>query len=264
MKRILVGLALASSAALITAAPAQAAPVDPSKALKKQYVAGHGVRFSETTRSQADGKTVASLSRTGALEFGKKGVIAGEVRTKGKGSELTPPRMIVVGDSTYAQGDVFSEDLPEGKKWVRYPGGANARVSGQPLDIFEPKVLKRLVTKAKSFKGGAYRGSVTFAEMSKLYGERIDKKLGKIKIAYVLGANSKGLITGVRSEFTMDFGLLGKSTSIVSTRYTGWGAKITIKAPPADEVIDSDELGSDTSVPQEIPNGSLNSFAGVQ
>ncbi|SEG99575.1 hypothetical protein SAMN05444920_113171 [Nonomuraea solani] len=264
MKRILAGLALASSAALITATPAQAAPADPSKALKKQYVAGHGVRFSEAVRTRSDGKTTAILSRTGTLEFGKKGVVAGEVRAKGAKSAFVPPRMIVVGGSSYAQGDVFSQDLPEGKKWVRYPGQADPRLSGQPLDIFEPKVLKTLVSQAKSFKGGTYRGSISFGTMSKLYGETVDKKLSKIKISYALGVDSKGLVTGIRSEYTLDFGILGKSTSAISTRFTGWGAKITIKAPPADEVIDFDDLGSDSSVPQEIPDGSLNSFGGAR
>ncbi|MGR6923956.1 hypothetical protein ACU635_57665 [[Actinomadura] parvosata] len=266
MKRILAGLTLASSAALMAATPAQAAPVNPVKALKKQYVAGHGVRISETSRAATNGKTVQAMTTTGSLEFGKSGVVATDLRTKEKGglAGITPTRMITVGKYAYAQGGIYSEGLPEGKTWVRYPNDPGMRTSNQPLDVFNSKLLKTLVAKAKSFKGGTYRGVLTFSELGKVYGEKIDKRMGKIKINYALGVNSKGLITGIRSDYVMDFGVLGKTSATVNTRYTGWGAKITIKAPPSDTVVDYSELGTDTDVPQEIPNGSLNSLGRVQ
>ncbi|MGN9836632.1 hypothetical protein ACTMTI_00785 [Nonomuraea sp. H19] len=266
MKRILAGLALASSAALMTGPSAQAAPVDPVKALKKQFVAGQGVRVSETARTLTSGKTTSVMRTTGAFEFGKRGVVAADLRNRVKTGDaelaalLTPLRTITVGEHAYAQGGVFSKDLPEGKKWVRYANAGSPRTGNQPLDIFEPKVLKALVSHAKSVKGGTYRGSVTFGDLGKIYGERIDKRLAKINIGYVLGLNSKGLVTEIRSAYSLDFGILGKTTTVAETRYTGWGAKITIKAPPADEVVDVSDLGSDTEVPQEIPDGSPNSF----
>jgi opacity protein-like surface antigen len=265
MKRILAGLTLASCAALMAATPAQAAPVNPVKALKKQYVAGHGVRVSETSRTTMNGKTGQVRTTTGALGFGKSGVVAADLRFREKGgvSGLSPSRSITVGKHTYVQGGIYSEGLPEGKKWIRYADPSVIHTS-QPLDVFDSKVLKALVSKAKSAKGGTYRGSLTFADVSKLYGEKIDKRLGKIKINYALDLNSKGLITGVRSEYTMDFGVLGSTTATVNTRFTGWGAKITIKAPPSDQVVDHSELGADTEVPQEIPNGSLDSLGKVQ
>ncbi|MGW0802004.1 hypothetical protein [Nonomuraea sp. NPDC002799] len=267
MKRILAGLALASAAVLMTAAPAQAAPVDPAKALKKQYAAGNGVRFSETASTRTDGKG-STLRSTGALGFGKRGIVAWNQRNRGTSGSglifttlLSPPQMIVVGGQAYVQGGVFSEDLPEGKKWVSYDETtARPGTGAQTLDIFEPKVLKALVSHAKSFKGGTYQGSLTFGDLSKIYGERVDKRTSKISVHYVLGVNSKGLVTRIRSTYSLDYGILGKTTASVDTRYTGWGAKITIKAPPADQVIDISELGADTPVPQEIPNGSLNSL----
>lgn len=262
MKRILAVLTLASSAAFIAAAPAQAAPVNPAKALKKQYVAGHGVRVSETARMSGLGTGSQVSTTTGALEFGKSGIVATDLRYRAKGglAGLSPTRTITVGKHSYAQGGIYSEGLPEGKTWVRYPNDMSQRSTSQPLDIFDSKVLKTLVSKAKSFKGGTYRGALTFGELGKLYGEPINKALGKVKINYALGVNSKGLITGIRSEYVIDFGVLGKSTANVSTRYTGWGAKIKVKAPPSDAVIDFTELGAETEVPQEIPNGSLNSL----
>jgi hypothetical protein len=33
------------------------------------------------------------------------------------------------------------------------------------------------------------------------------------------------------------------STLTVDSRYTGWGSKVTVKAPPADQVAELSELG---------------------
>ncbi|NUS07457.1 MAG: hypothetical protein HOV97_33395 [Nonomuraea sp.] len=271
MKRIIAGLALASAAALVTAAPAQAAPVDPAKALKKQYVAGHGVRFTETSRTSIDGKSSGTSLTAGVFEFGKSGIAASDIRNRAKGknadlyASLMPTRMITLGKYAYAQGGIYSTDLPEGKKWVRYSNIGLAFSSyNQMLDIFDPKVLKALVTHAESTKGGIYRGSLTVKELSKIYGQPVDKKIGKVEIGYLLALNSKGLVTKVVSDWTLDFGLLGKSRSTTETRFSGWGAKVTVKAPPADQVIDVSELTEDSGVPQDIPNGSLNSLGGIK
>ncbi|MEO3873541.1 hypothetical protein ABGB18_32415 [Nonomuraea sp. B12E4] len=271
MKRILAGLALASSAVLMTAVPAQATSADPVKALRKQFVAGHGVRVSETARSLLSGKPNGVTSTTGVYGFGKAGIVASDMRTRVMGGESdklpTPPRVINVGDRAYAQGGLSSEELPDGKRWVRYAMAGDPRSGGQPLDIFKPEVLKALVTQAKSTKGGTYRGSLPFGTLGKIYGEKVDKRLSEISIGYVLDLNAKGLVTRVRSEYSLDFGMLGKSTSTVDTRYTGWGSKVTIKAPAADEVIDVEDLdglGADAEVLQEIPDTSLNSLGGIR
>ncbi|GAA3718637.1 hypothetical protein GCM10022224_100460 [Nonomuraea antimicrobica] len=265
MKRILAGLALASSAALMTAAPAQAAPVDPVKALKKQYVTGHGVRVSESAKTVVDGKSSATMTTNGAFGFGGSRVVAADLRTEAKGGTgLEPSRLITVGKHSYAQGGLFSVDLPEGKKWVRYPYDGGPLLTSQPLNVLDPKVLKTLVSKAKSFKGGTYQGAISFGDLSKFYGEKISGKIAKVKINYSLDVNSKGLVDRIRSQYTMDFGVLGSTTATVNTRFTGWGAKTTVKAPPADAVVDISEFGADTQVPQEIPNGSLNSLGGTQ
>lgn len=268
MKRILAGLALASAATLVTATPAQAAPADPVKALKKQYAAGKGVRISESAVTKVSGtKTDGTVTTNGTLAFGKSGIVASDLRIGGKGASLlsaAPPRSITVGKYTYAQGGLFSQQLPDGKKWVRYPNTGIPRTGNQPLDIFRPKVLKELVSEAKSVKGGSYRGAITFGRLAKLYGEKVDKRLGKVAISYVLDVNSKGLVSRLRSQYAFDFGLLGKTTSTVNTRYTGWGSKVTVKAPPADQVIDYSELGEDSGVPQEIPDSSLDALNPVE
>ncbi|MEU1386409.1 MULTISPECIES: hypothetical protein [unclassified Nonomuraea] len=270
MKRIIAGLALASAAALVTATPAQAAPADPAKALKKQYVAGHGVRFTETSRSSMDGKSTGAMKTSGLLEFGKSGIVASDVRNHATGKDdvyasLMPSRIITLGKHVYAQGGLYSEGLPEGKKWVRYPDtGLRISTSNQMLDVFEPQVLKALVSHAASTKGGIYRGSVTVKELGKIYGQSVNKKVAKVKVSYLLAVNSKGLVTRVVSDWTLDYGILGTSHSTTETRFTGWGAKVKVKAPPADQVADIADLGADSAVPQDIPDGSLNSLGNVR
>ncbi|MGP3958563.1 hypothetical protein ACTWPT_21345 [Nonomuraea sp. 3N208] len=265
MKRMLAGVVLATTATLVAGTPAmaaapaaQAAPVDPLKALKKQYVAGHGVRISETSSLKIDGKSASSQKTTGALAFGKSGVVASDLSSRGTGSLSN--RMISIGGHTYVQGGLYSEDLPEGKKWVRYKGGASGTTPNQPLDIFEPKVLKALVTKAKSVKSGTYKGSMTYKELFKLYGEDIKGALGKIKLDYALMVNSKGLITRLTTGYSLDFGVLGKMKGVTDTRYTGWGAKIKIKAPAEDLWVDVNDLGEDSDVPEEIPQGNIHTL----
>ncbi|MEQ4715117.1 hypothetical protein [Nonomuraea sp. B19D2] len=269
MKRILAGLALTTAAALVTATPAaQAAPVDPVKALKKQFVPGHGVRISEKTRLTVNGKSSGATTRTsGTFEFGKTGVVASDVKNHATGSDkslaalFTPPRTITVGGYSYLQGGAFSEDLPEGKTWVRYPGQASGGTYNQVIDIFDPKVLKAIVSHAKSFKGGTYKGALTYKELAKVYGGKLSGPLGKIKIEYALKVNSKGLATQLTSGWTMDLGVLGKTRSVTETRYTGWGSRVKIKAPDKDLWIDVADLSEDSQIPQEIPDNALNSLA---
>ncbi|MER7501092.1 hypothetical protein AB0L05_22100 [Nonomuraea pusilla] len=269
MKRIIAGLALTTAAALATAAPAQAAPADPVKALKKQFSAGHGVRVSETSRTSMKGESLMTMKTSATLAFGAKGVVASDVRNRSAkkdafASIFTPERAITVGGYQYAKGGLFSEELPEGKKWVRYPGGEPSGTYNQVLDIFRPKVLDALVTRAKTAKGGTYSGVISYKDIAKLYGQKPDKLLGKIKVKYALGVNAKGLVTRLTTDWALDFGVLGKVRSQTETRYTGWGSKVTVKAPPKSEWIDIAELGPDAEVPKEIPDNSINSLGAIK
>ncbi|MFI7618749.1 hypothetical protein ACIBP6_46745 [Nonomuraea terrae] len=265
MKRILAGVALTTAAALATAAPAQAAPADPVKAMQKQFVPGHGVRFTESTSVTLNGKSTAGSKTSGTLEFGKSGIVASDVTNKG-GTGLAdvfvPPRSISVGGNTYAQGGLYSEDLPDGKKWVRYTGQAATGSYNQLLDVFEPKVLKALVAKAKSFKGGTYKGGLTYGELGKLSGQKVTGTTAKIKIEYALSVDSKGRVTRISSGYTADYGILGKYRAATDTRFTGWGSKVSIKAPAESLWIDVEELTADTEVPQAIPDSALATLGG--
>jgi len=260
MKRIGAVLALAVAATLVTVAPAQAAPVSPVKALKKQLSPGHGVRISETSHTSS-GKSKVTAVTTGVLEFGKSRVIASELKTRYKGAAgagFSPARTISVGGYTYARGGVFSESLPEGKKWTRYTG-APITSSNQLIDIFDAKVLKVVLAKAKVVKGD-YQGVITAKELLKLHGQKVSGEVGRIKIKYVLDTDAKGLVSRVTTGYTVNFGVLGSVKSLIETRFTGWGARIKVKAPPKSQWIDVKDLGEDTEVPKDIPDNSINSL----
>ncbi|MEV4069463.1 hypothetical protein ACGFJC_17370 [Nonomuraea fuscirosea] len=265
MKRILAGLALTTAAALVTAAPAHAAPADPVKALKKQFVAGKGVRIVETARLAVDGKKSSSSKSSGTFLFGKSGVVASDLKNQAPkaAAQVAPPRVITIGGHSYVQGGAFSQDLPEGKKWVRYPGVAAGATYSQMIDVFQPGVLKVLVAKATSVKGGTYKGALTQDQLAAAsHGQKLGGKLGKIKIEYALSVNSKGLVRELRSNWTMDFGVLGKYRSSTSTQYIGWGSKVTIKAPAEDLWIDAKDLGEDSEVPDQLAESSIGAITG--
>ncbi|TXK35925.1 hypothetical protein [Nonomuraea sp. C10] len=270
MRRVIAGLALATAATLATVAPAQAATADPVKTLKKQFKPGHGVRVSETVRSFRDGKAAGVTLTTGKLAFGKSGVVGADVshRVKSpKGQRATPlpsllgTRVISIGGHTYMQGGMFADELPEGKKWIRYEDVV-AYQSNQTVDIFNPKVLKGLVAKAENVKGD-YKGTITLKELARFQGVKLSGTMSKIKVKYLLDTNGKGLITRVVSDMTLDYGIMGSSRAITESRYTGWGAKVKITAPPKSQWIDSADLIAglpDTEVPSEIPDNAISSL----
>ncbi|WP_181019855.1 hypothetical protein [Nonomuraea typhae] len=242
-------------------APAQAAPKDPVAALKKQFVAGHGVRVAETVKIESDGRKNTATT-TGVLAFGKSGVVASDLRLKGKGGAgLGASRTISVKGHTFLQGGIFGENLPEGKKWVRYPSaGASPLGMNQLIDVFQPKVLKTVLAKAKPGKGDVYRGSITMKDLTKASGGKITGRFAKVKIDYLVDLDSRGLVSRVTSTVALDFGLLGTIKSTADSRYTAWGARVTVKAPPKDQWIDFSELGPDSDLPESLPEDAITSL----
>lgn len=273
MRRWIAATLTASAVVVATPAFAYAAPADPVGALQKQFVEGRGVKVSETTRMTSDGQDTGAVSRmTGVLQFGKSGVVASDITRRVKldaatkkivasdeeGTEslaalFSPTRYITVKGKTYAKGGAFSQDLPEGKKWVsvEYAPEAGAG-SSQVIDIFNKPLLKTLLKGAKSSKGGVYKGAISVKDLIKATsGTAVKGKLGKIKVEYQITVNGKQLITRVVSKLTLDYGLLGTMATTTDTRYAGWGAKVSVVAPPADQVIDAKELGENAP---EVPD----------
>jgi len=267
MKHMLTGLALASAAVLVAATPAQgAAPKNPVAAVKKTYLAGKGVKFAERTTFISGRSRQVFVRRTGALQFSRSGIAASDITGKlninaddlGSSDDedaalfrafAKPERTIRVGTTAYSSGNIWAELLPEGKTWFKAPNGTTGGFTGtygQPLNVAELATLKTLLKDAKPATGG-YAGKITVGELRKVSprfrasapGARTTAKVQKIKIGYRLSVNANGLPTRVVTTFPLSLfspGSKASETATVDTRYTGWGGKVAIKAPPADQV----------------------------
>jgi len=237
--RLLLPIIVADSAVLIAAAPAQAAPKDPAKAVKAQLVAGHGVRFSETIKQVSDGTSSVLVRRSGTLQFGKGKVVASDITgtfASGKGNK--PERTIMIGRTFWTSGGLYRSGLPKGKTWYKRPsalaGGAVTGLVTQVVDAAEPSTLAALVQKGKRGKSG-YSGTITFKQLGK-----VSRSLRAAKpvfatpdtdITYALTLDAKGLPSRLTTSW--EAAMLGSDrTYKVETRYRGWGTKISIKPPP--------------------------------
>lgn len=147
MKKTII--ALAACAPLLVALPAQAAAPkakDPVRALKGQFVAGHGVRFTETTT--LSGQKLKEQSRKGTFQFNAKGIAAYDIVTT-----FTPgrhERVVSVGKFSYLSGGLPPSELPAGKTWAKYRGwsGGGGGFRGQVINPLEPKTLAALIKRA--------------------------------------------------------------------------------------------------------------------
>ncbi len=260
MKRLVVIAAAAGVATFLAGAgQAQAAaPADPVTALKKQFSPGRGVRVTETTTSTITGITGAITSRTtGVIGFGKSSAVDYDLVSKTKltdrqkadaklSQDYEPPiiHAVRVGRSTYVQGFTWGT-APEGKSWIRFSGnshwGSDGQRGSQFVDVLNPAILQKVITKAAVAKAGEYRGTLTFHN-----GYPSDPD----KISFRLLVNRDQLPVRLITEYTVktklpnEDGKLVKSTehSIIDTRYSDWGIKVTVAKPPAREIVDFDDL----------------------
>ncbi|MFI9554201.1 hypothetical protein [Nonomuraea endophytica] len=277
MKRIFAGVALTVAAAALTAAPAQAAaPKDPVVALKKQFVAGTGVKFVDRTILANRGQREIFMRRTGTFAFSKAGLAASDITGKFNFKQSDLPedapdllkglfaaeRTIRVGTTSYISGGMFGTMLPEDKTWIKFPKGPTGGLTGlygQMVNITEPNTLKTLLKSGKAIKGG-YAGAITVGQLNKVSAwyraslfDKPTKKQQKAVISWKLQLDGKGLpkrLVTTYSPVAIGMDAEGKETLSVDTRYTGWGSKVTITAPPADDV--TTEFKDGTS---EIPDG---------
>ncbi len=280
MNRMLAGLALASAAALMAATPAQAAvtqaPAKPVTAVKKQLVPGKGVTFTERTTIDNGRMRSIFVRSSGTFQFSKSGIAAsaitgklnikasdlGELSEESLFKSLTKPeRTVRIGTTTYHSGSIWAELLPSGKHWYKAPHGPPAGFTGlfgQPLNIIEPATLKTLFKNAKPATGG-YTGKISIRDLRKVSayyraaspGTPSAKAL-KAQITWKLSVNAKGLPTRLVTTIpgsAMAVSESSREKMIVDTRYSGWGNKVSIKAPPADEI--TTKLDGDGSTEQE-------------
>ncbi|MEV0592793.1 hypothetical protein [Nonomuraea cavernae] len=242
--KLLLSIMVAGSAVLLTSAPAQAAPKDPVKAVKAQLVSGHGVRFSETVKQVVDGKSSAVVRRSGTLQFGKGKVVASDVTGRfATGKREKPERTITIGRTSWTTGGLYQSGLPKGKTWYKQPGvvasGAITGLVSQVVNPAEPSTLAALVKKGERGTSG-YSGTLTFEELGKVSpsfraGATPIFTTPETDVRYNLTLDRKGLPSRLSTSWQATGLSAGGEdrTYKVETRYTGWGAKVSIKPPPA-------------------------------
>ncbi|MFB9208734.1 hypothetical protein ACFFV7_46655 [Nonomuraea spiralis] len=242
MKKTMI-TALAASCCLLTATvPAQAAPKDPVRALKAVLTSGHGVRFTETT-TLSGGKNNKFQSRKGTFQFNAKGVAASDITATPVGRPRE--RTISIGNVSYTSGGMWADRLPEGKSWYKGNGllGGGSAFYGQVINPVEPKTLAALVKKGK-LSGRTLTGRITFKELEKAsrwFGASIPLRMhDDTKVSYTLTLTSAGLVSRVKSSYAatgvLDTSALEGRTITIDSRFTGWGAKVSIKPPASDAV----------------------------
>ncbi|MEV4243898.1 hypothetical protein AB0J63_10860 [Streptosporangium canum] len=283
MKRYIAGLACAATAvlgapALASTAHAQAA--DPITALKSQFSSGRGVNFVDTTKVQGSQGNMVLAKRTGAFQFGPSGISASDQTaqlrfkesdfegiTEGEEDEeiskfftglAKPERVVRIKNTTYVSGGVMGEFMPADKTWVRFPDdmlGFTGTMS-QFVNVAEPATLKALL--AHATKGaGTYSGKITFGELNKVSPWfRASRgaptaSTAKTVVSWKLFLGSDRLAKRLVTTYSM--GGSDESSVTVDTRYTGWGSKVTVKAPPADQVADMKELEEGAETATSIP-----------
>ncbi|MEU6715210.1 hypothetical protein ABZ897_27405 [Nonomuraea sp. NPDC046802] len=244
MKKTITAM-VTCGALLVTAAPAQAAPKDPVRALKAVLVSGHGVRFTETTTLSGD-PAIKLQSRKGTFQFNAKGIAASDIRATPKNSK--PERTINVGRFSYISGGITAERLSSGT-WYRSRGlpGGGSGFHGQVINPAEPKTLAALVKKGRVTRS-AITGKITFKELAKVsawFDASIPLRMhNDTKVSYTLTLSSAGLVSRVKSSYAatgvIDSGAFDGKTMTIDSRFTGWGAKVSIKAPTSGVSTDSD------------------------
>lgn len=229
MKKTITLLA-AFGTLLIAAVPAQAAPKDPVSALKAKLAPGHGVRFTDSVTWSDGTDEVGARDNKGAFQFDKKGVAAYDISMK-QGDDQD--RVISIGKTGYFSGTRLVRYLPKGKIWLKRAGGAIPDSWAQFLNPAEPESLAALVKNGKS-KGNSVTGSITLKQLKSVSAwvaaAKIEKEYDDLKISYTLTLSSVGLVSRAQSSYTLsEDGELNMVT--VDSRYTGWGGKVSIKAP---------------------------------
>ncbi|MGN9786213.1 hypothetical protein ACTMTF_32625 [Nonomuraea sp. ZG12] len=235
MRRTII--ALAACAPLLVALPAQAAAPkakDPVRALKGEFVAGHGVRFTETTT--LSGEKTKVQSRKGTFQFNAKGIAAYDIVTTFAPERLE--RVISVDKFSYLKSP--SLRLLEGKTWARRTSGGagGGGFNGQVINPAEPKTLAALIKKGKLTKR-AITGKITFKELDKIspwFDQSVPLRMhDDTTVSYTLTLTSVGLVSRVKSSYAatavFDVGNHEGKTMTIDSRFTGWGAKTSIKAP---------------------------------
>ncbi|WP_188195709.1 hypothetical protein [Nonomuraea sp. SYSU D8015] len=240
-----ISVLVVCGAFLVGTAPAQAQAVskDPVRVLKSKLIPGHGVRYTEIANWSDGTETSQAYETKGALQFGKKGLAGYDI--VGTAYDDEKDRVIYNGKATYYSG-ALAGDLPKGKTWIKVSGGGGMPSQyDQILNPTEPTTLSALLNKGKR-SGNTVTGTITFKDLRKVsaWFSRSDLRswASDTEVSYKLTFTSAGLVSKLWSSYTakgvpLDYEDFEGSTVIVDTRYTGWGAKVSIKTPDPKTVV---------------------------
>jgi len=269
MRRWIAGAVAVSALAVAGPAFAQAKPADPVATLKKQFVAGQGVKLTEHTSIMVGRESYTQADRQGVIGFDAKGIAGAEntrtpILTEKERARLEKMAakdasisdsvdllteriyLVSVGKHMYVNGGLYSTLMPENKSWIGMNGSPSSAAYGdQLINVFEPATLKYLLAKTKTVRGAQYRGSVTFAELYKVsptFREQIaTKPTGKparTVISWRLTLDAQKLVKRLAISWSMRVTKKVTLSATTESRYTEWGTAVNVTAPPADQVAD--------------------------
>lgn len=242
MNKTITALSVLAAVLLLSAAPAQATAADPVRALKAKLVPGHGVHFTEVANWSDGLDTLETDTAKGVLQFSKKGVAGYDVRSTTWDEEKF--HVVSVGNTAYYSGAIYK--LPKGKTWYATGGGALPTIYGQILNPAELTTLSALLKKGTK-AGNKITGEITFSDLAKVSPWFSRSVLADwaddTKISYTLTLSSAGLVTKLSSSYrakdvTKNFADFEDGIISVDTRYSGWGSKVSVKAPDPKTVTD--------------------------
>ncbi|MBB2909560.1 hypothetical protein FHS43_000806 [Streptosporangium becharense] len=261
------------------------AATDPVSALKRHFRPHRGVRISENTKIIGRGGKQRTIltRRDGVLEFGTFGPVASDLTTKftmpTENGELkglfAPSRTISLKGVTYTSGGAYADAMPEGKKWLRTRGESVTLVGPvqQIISIVEPATLKATLARTAAKRPGGtwddtrttvHSGTITLAELYRaspairtMLGRKPTGPSATLPVTWKIYLGSDRLVRRVVSSYTESTRGLNSTelTYVNDTRYTGWGMRSALTAPPADQVADFDELniGADQAAQAQNP-----------
>ncbi|MFB9718475.1 hypothetical protein ACFFRU_07120 [Planobispora longispora] len=239
-------------------------------ALKDRFVAGHGVRFRErvAVRSFFDGRRFETdrYRLIGAYRFGRSGVKASRMTYRIDPRTLPaeirevnrPVKFIMLRRVMYIGMKGLLLSRPRRTAWFQMenPGV----LSLQMVNVLEPATLRGLLATTRRERPGGtvggvpttlYRGTITARRLygiSRTYrmtrGERPRGPEGRMVIGWRLWQdaerNTRKLVVSYADTWDAP-GIPGwerlHTVFTSTTRFSGWGARVRVKAPPAHSVL---------------------------
>ncbi|RCG24482.1 hypothetical protein DQ384_33105 [Sphaerisporangium album] len=273
-------LAAALAVPATAMASARTAPATPVGTLARHLATGSGVKVTNRYTVASKG-TKCDWREAGALRLGRSGVVASDLTGRYAAfpdrdlaeEQAKPRRFLTFPKADYSSGPFWEPYLPAGKTWVRLTDQQTAGPGLSTLvDIFEPGVYRGLLAttsvKRQGGKvGGAsttlYEGAIPYGKLYALSpslhrpGWKPDRATAKVAVRWKLWLGTDKLARRLVTAYVLDKGFEYRWENVVDTRFSSWGAKVSITPPPAGEVIDYDDLGSD------VPDGFTTMIPGM-